>query len=347
MTHADLRLRRRPRGHRAGRAPPAFNPTFREFGLPVDGREEEYGGKLADRRRQGADGQPARRPSSCAADGLPEDADGTGGRARRVAQAQDRDLHRHGRRRAAADAARHPPDHRRGAGRGLDPRRSHPRPPSRRSAPSWSRLWVPSVPPGSTSSSPATWCNTRSRLRTSICWPSSGSALPAAAMLVDRGLAQRPAGRRRRPGCACVMTVNGYTAEEDNSEAVLVVSSLGDPDGERTRSSRTAAAARPGRLHHPDRSGALPRARLAASSTGEGPPRRFAWQNRRSTTSTSSSGRWPTTIVDNGKYFAQLDSVVGDGDFGYSLRERLRGRSRRTATAWTRATIGALLRRSA
>jgi dihydroxyacetone kinase-like protein len=27
-----------------------------------------------------------------------------------------------------------------------------------------------------------------------------------------------------------------------------------------------------------------------------------------------------TTIVDNTDYFAQLDSIVGDGDFGYSLR---------------------------
>jgi dihydroxyacetone kinase-like protein len=27
-----------------------------------------------------------------------------------------------------------------------------------------------------------------------------------------------------------------------------------------------------------------------------------------------------TTIVDNAEYFAQLDSIVGDGDFGYSLR---------------------------
>jgi dihydroxyacetone kinase-like protein len=26
------------------------------------------------------------------------------------------------------------------------------------------------------------------------------------------------------------------------------------------------------------------------------------------------------TIVDNADYFAQLDSVAGDGDFGYSLR---------------------------
>jgi HAD superfamily hydrolase (TIGR01509 family) len=36
-------------------------------------------------------------------------------------------------------------------------------------------------------------------------------------------------------GLPCVMTVNGYTEKEDASEAVLVVSSLGDPGGERTR----------------------------------------------------------------------------------------------------------------
>lgn len=36
-------------------------------------------------------------------------------------------------------------------------------------------------------------------------------------------------------GLRCVMTVNGYTEEEDSSEAILVVTSLGDPDGERTR----------------------------------------------------------------------------------------------------------------
>lgn len=38
-----------------------------------------------------------------------------------------------------------------------------------------------------------------------------------------------------RAGLRCVMTVNGYTEEEDNTEAILVVTSLGDPDGERTR----------------------------------------------------------------------------------------------------------------
>ncbi len=44
-------------------------------------------------------------------------------------------------------------------------------------------------------------------------------------------------------GLQCVMTVNGYTEAEDTTEAVLVVSSLGDPGGTRTRviTNRSAA----------------------------------------------------------------------------------------------------------
>ena len=45
----------------------------------------------------------------------------------------------------------------------------------------------------------------------------------------------------------CVVTVSGYTAEEDMSEAVLVVSSLGDP-GEPTQVLANRSAARPGDL---------------------------------------------------------------------------------------------------
>jgi HAD superfamily hydrolase (TIGR01509 family) len=47
-------------------------------------------------------------------------------------------------------------------------------------------------------------------------------------------------------GLRSVMTVNGYTEKEDNSEAVLVVSSLGDPDGERTRIIANRGPAQPG-----------------------------------------------------------------------------------------------------
>lgn len=46
-------------------------------------------------------------------------------------------------------------------------------------------------------------------------------------------------------GIRCVMTVNGYTEDEDDSEAILVVTSLGDPDGERTRVIANRGAARP------------------------------------------------------------------------------------------------------
>ena len=47
-------------------------------------------------------------------------------------------------------------------------------------------------------------------------------------------------------GLRCLVTVNGYTEEEDASEAVLVVTSLGDPDGEATRVLANRGAARPG-----------------------------------------------------------------------------------------------------
>ncbi len=47
-------------------------------------------------------------------------------------------------------------------------------------------------------------------------------------------------------GLRCLMTVNGYTQDEDSSEAILVVSSLGDPDGERTTVLANRGQARPG-----------------------------------------------------------------------------------------------------
>ena len=47
-------------------------------------------------------------------------------------------------------------------------------------------------------------------------------------------------------GLRCLMTVNGYTEEEDSNEAILVVSSLGDPDGERTRVIANRSTASPG-----------------------------------------------------------------------------------------------------
>jgi HAD superfamily hydrolase (TIGR01509 family) len=46
-------------------------------------------------------------------------------------------------------------------------------------------------------------------------------------------------------GLRCLVTVNGYTEKEDFSEAILVVSSLGDPDGEQTTVIANRSAARP------------------------------------------------------------------------------------------------------
>ena len=47
-------------------------------------------------------------------------------------------------------------------------------------------------------------------------------------------------------GLRCVMTVNAYTEAEDSSEAILVVSSLGDPGGDRTHVLANRGPARPG-----------------------------------------------------------------------------------------------------
>ncbi len=47
-------------------------------------------------------------------------------------------------------------------------------------------------------------------------------------------------------GLRCLVTVNGYTEKEDFSTATLVVSSLGDPDGEKTTIIANRSAARPG-----------------------------------------------------------------------------------------------------
>ena len=47
-------------------------------------------------------------------------------------------------------------------------------------------------------------------------------------------------------GLRCFVTVNGYTEKEDFNEAILVVSSLGDPDGEQTKVMANRSTARPG-----------------------------------------------------------------------------------------------------
>jgi dihydroxyacetone kinase phosphoprotein-dependent L subunit len=106
-------------------------------------------------------------------------------------------------------------------------------------------------------------------------------------------------------GITCVITVNDFTADEDFSEAALVVSSLGDPGAERT-------------MVLANRSAATPRDWITLAdlaSVIEGVPM-----------STASLGdvevvvrTIATVAVENEKYFGDLDAVVGDGDFGYSM----------------------------
>jgi dihydroxyacetone kinase phosphoprotein-dependent L subunit len=107
-------------------------------------------------------------------------------------------------------------------------------------------------------------------------------------------------------GLTCMITVNGYTAGEDFSEAALVVSSLGDPAGEHTTVLANRSRATPGDwITLADLSALLPQGApmsTADLSDVEVVVRTIA-----------------TVAVDNEKYFGELDAVVGDGDFGYSM----------------------------
>lgn len=115
-------------------------------------------------------------------------------------------------------------------------------------------------------------------------------------------------------GLACVITVNDFTAAEDFSEAALVVTSLGDPGGE-----RTAVLA--------NRSRATPGDWITLADLASVPPcSPRAHSNPGAAMSTASLGdvefvvrTIATVAVDNEKYFGDLDAVVGDGDFGYSM----------------------------
>ncbi len=107
-------------------------------------------------------------------------------------------------------------------------------------------------------------------------------------------------------GLTCMITVNDYTADEDFSEAALVVSSLGDPGGEAAVVLANRSRATPGAwITLADLTRLLPQGApmpTADLSDVEAVVRTIA-----------------TVAVDNEKYFGDLDAVVGDGDFGYSM----------------------------
>ena len=110
-------------------------------------------------------------------------------------------------------------------------------------------------------------------------------------------------------GLRCLVTVNGYTADEDFGEAALVVTSLGDPGGERTRVLAEPEPRRAGRLDHVERPRGLPRDLTKGAR----------WRRRASSGWSWWCGRWPRRPSTTRRYFSELDAVVGDGDFGYSL----------------------------
>ena len=105
-------------------------------------------------------------------------------------------------------------------------------------------------------------------------------------------------------GIACLVTVNDFTAGEDFSEAALVASSLGDPGEPPVRVLASRGRATPGEL-----------ITLADLARLKGAPM--------PTADLADVEAVVHTIADvavaNEKYFGDLDAVVGDGDFGYSM----------------------------
>ena len=112
-------------------------------------------------------------------------------------------------------------------------------------------------------------------------------------------------------GLTCLITVNDFTKDEDFGEAALVVTSLGDPGGERTEILANRSRATPGGwITLDDVAGLLP-----APAAPEG-----ALMPEAGLADVETVVRTIATVaVDNEKYFGDLDAVVGDGDFGYSM----------------------------
>jgi dihydroxyacetone kinase phosphoprotein-dependent L subunit len=104
-------------------------------------------------------------------------------------------------------------------------------------------------------------------------------------------------------GLTCMITVNDFTAAEDFSEAALVVSSLGEPGGQRTMVLANRSRATPGAWI------------TLADLTSLGAPMPAADLGDVEAVVHTIA----TVAVDNEKYFGDLDAVVGDGDFGYSM----------------------------
>jgi dihydroxyacetone kinase phosphoprotein-dependent L subunit len=107
-------------------------------------------------------------------------------------------------------------------------------------------------------------------------------------------------------GVTCVITVNDFTRDEDFSEAALVVSALGDPGGERAVVISNRAGIKLGDW--------ITLTDLANVSHRGAPMSKATFGDVEHVVRTIA-----TVAVENEKYFGDLDAVVGDGDFGYSM----------------------------
>jgi len=222
---------------------PAFNQTFREVGVPLEWSEEEYGRKL-----QVAGGKERMAseltPEFSRAHGLPEDADG---RAALLASWHKRKTQIYTEMVAAGKLP--------------------PRPGIRRIiAAAQDAGWKLAV--ASTSAEPSVRAildqaagperaDRFDVLLAGDCVPHKKPA-PDIYLLALERLGVDPSGvlvvedsrngleAAHAAGLRCLITVNGYTAHENFDEAVLVVSSLGDPGGERSVVMANRSGARPG-----------------------------------------------------------------------------------------------------
>ena len=120
-------------------------------------------------------------------------------------------------------------------------------------------------------------------------------------------------------GLATVVTVNDLTRDEDFGEAALVVSALGDPGGERTVILANRAGITAGDW--------ITLTELAQVMPGEHAAERAEPGAQRGAPMPKATlddvehvvHTIATVAVENERYFGELDAVVGDGDFGYSM----------------------------
>lgn len=222
---------------------PSFNQTFREFGLPLEWSEEEYGRKLligGGKERMASE----LTPDFVRANGLPSDPDAL---AAEVAKWHKRKTQLYTEMVAAGKLPPRP-----GVRRMISDAQDH----------GW-KLAVASTSAEASVHAILEYAVGRERadrfdvFLAGDCVPKKKPA-PDIYLLALEKLGVDPAEvlvvedsrngleAAHAAGLRCLVTVNGYTEKEDFTEAILVVSCLGDPDGEQSVVLANRSAARPG-----------------------------------------------------------------------------------------------------